>query len=191
MDRPKIYRPSLDASPSNPPSAQPPASAARSTIPFGHRRPARAWVDVRQLVDEVCAQFAPQMKAAGIDSTIDVPNQLGILVDGDMLRQAVTNLVSNALECMATGGRLVITSYHGQGGLELEVADSGPGLSDDALRRAFDPYYTTKCNSAGLGLAHVRKIAEAHGGDVVVMNCPEGGAAFTLRFPPRAQQRAA
>ncbi len=190
MDRPKIYRPSLDSSASQAPSTGP-SSGWHKSFPHGQQRPAFAWVDVRALVEEVCAQFASQVQAAGIETTVDVPEQLGILADGDMLRRAVSNLVANAIECMAGGGRLVITSYNGQGGLELEVADSGPGLSDDALRRAFDPYYTTKRNSAGLGLAHVRKIAQSHGGDVIVMNCPEGGAAFTLRFPPRAQQRAA
>ncbi|MEX2113772.1 MAG: HAMP domain-containing sensor histidine kinase, partial [Pirellulales bacterium] len=177
MDRPKIYQPSLDSSAAQAPSTAPPAATPRNSFPHGQQRPAFAWVDVRALLDEVCAHFAPQTQAAGIETTLDVPEQLGILADADMLRRAISNLVANAIECMAGGGRLVITSYHGKGGLELEVADSGPGLSDDALRRAFDPYYTTKRNSAGLGLAHVRTIAQSHGGDVVVMNCPEGGPA--------------
>jgi signal transduction histidine kinase len=183
MERPKIYSPSVEHT-STP-------SPTRAPAPLGQQRPTLAWVDVRAIVDEVCAQFAPQSRAAGIETTIDVPKQLSILADGDMLRRAVTHLVANAVEVMSAGGRLEITSYHGAGGLELEVADSGPGLSDDALRHAFDPYYTTKRNSAGLGLAHVQRIAQLHGGNVVATNCPEGCAAFTLRFPPRAQLRAA
>jgi signal transduction histidine kinase len=183
MERPKIYPPSVEHSSTHTP--------AHPHTPLGHQRPTPAWIDVRAIVDEVCAQFAPQAHAAGIETTIDVPKHLSTLADGDMLRRAVTHLVANAVEVMSAGGRLVITSYHGANGLELEVADSGPGLSDEALRLAFDPYYTTKRNSAGLGLAHVQRIAQLHGGDVVAANCPEGGAAFTLRFPPRAQQRAA
>jgi signal transduction histidine kinase len=191
MERPKIYPPSVEQSPTHSPASAHAGAPHRLQTPLVHQRPTLTWVDVRAIVDDVCSQFAPQAHAAGIETTIDVPKHLGILADSEMLRRAVTQLVANAVECMSAGGRLVITSYHGAGGLELEVADSGPGLSDEALRHAFDPYYTTKRNSAGLGLAHVQRIAQLHGGDVVATNCPEGGAAFTLRFPPRAQQRAA
>lgn len=185
MDRPKIF---------TPPEAvhEPDAGAGEHAI--GHisaRRARLAWVDVRRLVDAACARFAERTKAAQIEVTIDVPGELGVLADGEMLELAFTHLVANALEAMPAGGRLVITSYCGHGGLELEVADSGPGLSDDALGRAFEPFYTTKRDGAGLGLAKVRRVAMAHGGDVVAANCPEGGAAFTLRFPARAQQSAA
>jgi signal transduction histidine kinase len=92
---------------------------------------------------------------------------------------------------MPQGGRLVVTSFIGPRGLELEVADSGSGLSDEARRRAFEPFFTTKSGAQGLGLAIVGRIAQVHGGDVTAANCPEGGAAFTLRFPPRAAKSAA
>ena len=91
---------------------------------------------------------------------------------------------------MPEGGDLVITSYDGVRGFELEVADSGPGLSDEDKRRVFEPFYTTKQNGTGLGLAVVYHVAEAHGGTVTAANCPEGGAAFTIKFP-RKQMRAA
>ena len=185
MDRPKIFTPP-DAT-----GAPPNHSAEQAISHISARRAKIAWVDVRRVVEEVCAQFAEQANAARVETTIDVPANSGVLADREMLTLAVTHLVSNALEAMPAGGRLVVTSYCGQGGLELEVADSGPGLSDDALGRAFDPFYTTKRDGAGLGLAKVRRVAMAHGGDVVATNCPEGGAAFTLRFPRRSQQSAA
>ncbi len=190
MDRPKIFTPAATANESNT-GASPRDVAEQAISHISARRAKLVWVDVRQVVDEVCAQLAKQIEASRIETTIDVPGELGVLADRDMLVLAVTNLIVNALEAMPAGGRLVITSYCGAGGLELEVADSGPGLSDDALRRAFDPFYTTKRDGAGLGLAKVRRVAMAHGGDVVAANCPEGGAAFTLRFPARAQQSAA
>ncbi len=108
-----------------------------------------------------------------------------------MLRWAILKLALNALEAMPRGGRLVVTSFSGSAGLELEVADSGPGLNDEVRRRAFEPFFTTKTGAHGLGLAVVHRLAEAHGGDVVAMNCPEGGAAFTLRIPLRAARAAA
>jgi signal transduction histidine kinase len=155
------------------------------------RDPKLQWVIVRQVVDDVCASLAPQLSAQDIETVTDVPRNLGVLADRNMLRCAILNLTLNALDAMPDGGRLVVTSFIGRNGLELEVADSGPGLSDEARRRAFEPFFTTKSGGTGLGLAIVYRIAEVHGGDVLATNCPEGGAAFTLRFPQRAREAAA
>ena len=84
-----------------------------------------------------------------------------------------------------------MTSVETPHGFELEIADSGPGLPGDQLEKLFDPFYTTKSNGTGLGLAIVHRIAEAHGGRVTAMNCPEGGAAFTVQLPRRAAEVAA
>jgi signal transduction histidine kinase len=75
--------------------------------------------------------------------------------------------------------------------LELEIADSGPGLPEETQQRAFDPFYTTKQGGTGLGLAIVYQIAQAHGGSVTAVNCPEGGAAFTLSIPQIEMEAAA
>jgi signal transduction histidine kinase len=99
--------------------------------------------------------------------------------------------VLNAIDVMPDGGSLVITSYENARGFELEVADSGPGLSEEVKRKAFEPFYSTKQNGTGLGLAIVYHVAEAHGGTVTAMNCPEGGAAFTIKIPRRAMRAAA
>jgi signal transduction histidine kinase len=155
-------------------------------------QPARPqWVEVRQLVDEVCAALARQIDDAGIEPAIDVPHGLGTTADREMLRTAIMHLATNALEAMPDGGVLVFTACVGRYGLDLEVADSGPGLSEEALHRAFEPFFTTKRDGAGLGLSVARRIAQAHGGEILAANCPEGGAAFTLRLPYRALESAA
>ena len=138
---------------------------------------------LRELVDEVCASLAPQLDAQDIEADIDVPDELLIAADRDMLRRAVLNLVLNALDAMPDGGRLVVTSSSSRLGVELEIADTGPGLSDNALSRVFEPFFTTKHCGTGLGLAIVYRITESHGGEVTAANCPEGGAAFTLCIP--------
>ncbi len=81
-----------------------------------------------------------------------------------MLRRAVLNLVLNALDAMPGGGTLTVGSTIAADGLELYVADSGPGLPADVLPRVFEPFFTTKQSGTGLGLAIVSRIAEAHGG---------------------------
>lgn len=155
------------------------------------RDPQMRPVHVRAMIDEIQASLAPQLAAQCIHTEIDVPRGQQVWVDADMLRRAILNLTLNAIDAMPDGGELVITSYEGPRGFELEVADSGPGVSDDVRPRIFEPFYTTKSSGTGLGLAIVYRIAEVHGGDVSVTNCPEGGAAFTIRIPQRALEAAA
>ncbi len=146
---------------------------------------------VRTVIDEVLSALQPQWSAQDITPVIDVPHSHRLSADREMLRRAVMNLVLNAVDAMPDGGELHITSYCGSTGLELEIADSGPGLSDDVRLRAFEPFFSTKSHGTGLGLAIVSRIAEAHGGGCLAQNCPDGGAAFTLRIPRRYKEAAA
>ncbi len=155
------------------------------------RDPHLQLVNLRNLVDDVLDALAPQLDAQEIHVDVDVPSGLAVRADHDMLRRAVLNVVLNALDAMPDGGELVLTGVDGPFGCELEVADSGPGLSDDALRRACEPFFTTKSSGTGLGLAIVQRMAEVHGGELSMCNCPEGGAAFTLRIPHRRMEAAA
>jgi signal transduction histidine kinase len=156
-----------------------------------HRQPHWQTFLVGDLVGEVCGSLEPQLEAQRIDVDIDVPPNTLLTADREMIRRAVLNLVLNAIDAMPDGGTLVITSYDNARGFELEVADSGPGLTDEIKRRAFEPFFSTKQNGTGLGLAIVYHVAEAHGGTVTAMNCPEGGAAFTIKIPRRAMRAAA
>jgi signal transduction histidine kinase len=150
-----------------------------------HRQPQWQGFLVCSLVDEICESLAPQFDAQRVDLEVDVPPNVVLHADREMVRRAVLNLVLNSLDAMPRGGNLVITCYEGSRGLELEIADTGPGLSSEAKRRVFDPFYSTKESGTGLGLSVVYHVAEAHGGTISAANCPEGGAAFTLRIPRR------
>jgi signal transduction histidine kinase len=143
------------------------------------------------LVEEICQSLQPQIDAQQIDLEVDVPPHTPVSADREMFRRAVLNLVLNAIDAMPHGGMLVITSYDSLDGFELEVADTGPGLSDEVRRRLFEPFFSTKSAGTGLGLAVVYQVAQAHGGTVTAGNCPEGGAAFTIRIPRRAMGVAA
>jgi two-component system, sensor histidine kinase FlrB len=156
-----------------------------------HRNPQWQTFLVGDLVNEVCESLEPQLDAQLIDLDVDVPPNTLLTADREMIRRALLNLVLNAIDVMPDGGNLVITSYDSARGFELEVADSGPGLSEEVKRRAFEPFYSTKQNGTGLGLAIVYHVAEAHGGTVTAQNCPEGGAAFTIKIPRRAMRAAA
>lgn len=156
-----------------------------------HRQPQWRSFLVCSLVEEVCESMAPQLDAQDIAVDIDVPPNTVLTADREMIRRAVLNLVLNAMDVMPNGGELVVTGYDGARQFELEVADSGPGLTAEQKRRLFEPFYTTKDKGTGLGLSVVFHVAESHGGKVTAINCPEGGAAFTLKIPRRAMEAAA
>ncbi|MBS0208076.1 MAG: sensor histidine kinase [Planctomycetes bacterium] len=150
------------------------------------RDPLVSRCDFAELASEIRDSLAPQLAAQHIDFAIKAPAGLGFAADREMLRRALLNLVLNGVDAMPDGGQLTITGVAmPDGAIEIEVADNGPGLSDEVCRRAFEPFFTTKSNGTGLGLAIVYRMAEVHGGTVSAMNCPEGGAAFTLRLPQR------
>ncbi|MCC6493274.1 MAG: sensor histidine kinase [Pirellulales bacterium] len=150
-----------------------------------HREPHWRSFIVQDLIEEIFESLAPQLEAQGIELSIDVPPHTVVTADREMLRRAILNLALNAVDAMPQGGDLVVTSYERQGGLELEIADSGPGVPAENLPRLFDPFFTTKAAGTGLGLSIVNRIVAAHGGQLTVSNCPEGGAAFTIELPAR------
>ena len=142
-----------------------------------------------KLVAEVLASLAPQLTAQGIRADNEVPAEESVTADRDMIRRAVLNLALNALDAMPDGGHLAVRAAQGLGGVDLQIADTGPGLAPEARRRAFEPFYTTKPGGTGLGLAIVFRIAEAHGGHVSADNAPTGGAVFTLTIPQDSHLR--
>ncbi len=148
-----------------------------------HRAPSKQVFQLNSMVEEVCAALAPQFVAQGISADLDIPKQVAVAADHDMLRRATLNLILNALDAMPRGGELAVTGTYSPVGIELEIADTGPGIVEEAEPHLFEPFFTTKSGGTGLGLAIVERIATAHGGDVMASNCPQGGAAFTIRIP--------
>jgi len=146
---------------------------------------------VRALLAEVVESLAPQLAAQAIRPSIDAPAALGVTADRDMLRRAVLNLMLNAVDAMPEGGTLRLTAAETAEGVELTVADSGPGVAEELAGRVFEPFFTTKSGGTGLGLAIVSRIADVHGGCVRVANRPDGGAAFTLLVPRLSREVAA
>src|SRR5216684_1820200 len=114
--------------------------------------------------------------------------------DDGLLRQALLNLARNAAEACALtdgGGRVVVRGEIPEGEVagfqRISVADNGPGIPADVLPKLFRPFFTTKAQGTGLGLAVVQKIIVQHGGPVAVRNRPEGGAEFMVTLPlPRS-----
>ena len=136
----------------------------------------------RVVSDMTEAKPGVQVRAAGAFGR--VPGDEGLL------RQALLNLVRNAAEACADaagGGQVLLKGEivrAEEGGTQrMTILDNGPGLPDAARTKLFRPFYTTKAEGTGLGLAVVQKIIVQHGGQVEARNRPEGGAAFTVTLP--------
>jgi two-component system, OmpR family, sensor kinase len=143
-------------------------------------------VDVSTVIDRVVAEFDEQAGRAGVRVRGGTGN-VHARVDVDRLRQAIENLVDNAIRHAGTGGTVEVAVERDDGRLRISVTDSGPGFSDAILDRAFEPFARVDGDrageGAGLGLTIVRAVAEAHGGSATARNLEGGGAAVSLEFP--------
>jgi two-component system, OmpR family, sensor kinase len=146
-------------------------------------------VSVAEVVGSAAEAFAARAAEAGVAIEERVPVDLRANLDPLRMRQALGNLLDNALGHTPPGGTVRIGAALADGSLAFEVSDTGQGFSPGFLPRAFDPFTRPDASRSrphggtGLGLAIVRAIAEAHGGMAEARNRPEGGAAVTLRIP--------
>jgi signal transduction histidine kinase len=141
-----------------------------------------------EIIDGAVEAVTIAKLAAGVDMHVIVPTDLpSIHVDRRLVHQALVNLVLNGLQAMPQGGRLDVTASRledaGSHALRVEVRDHGAGIEESARARLFEPFFTTKPLGTGLGLAVVKRIAEAHGGSVRVYAARGHGATFALDLP--------
>ena len=156
--------------------------------------PARSPTDLARVAAETLDVFDHDPAALRVRVERDLATAT-VSCDGDLLRQVLWNLLTNAAQSIAGRGGpgegpagVVRVSCHPTpgGGAELAVADDGPGISRPDLLRIFTPFFTTRREGTGLGLATVHRIVEAHGGTISVESEPGAGARFLVRLPPGA-----
>ncbi len=157
-------------------------------LAFARLRPARRRpVAVSALLDDVLLETRQQVLFKGGGVAVEgraADPALMVFADAGQMLQLFLNLTLNACEAMEYRGRLVLTAGPADGGFcELRVADTGPGLSDEAKVRLFTPFFTTRKHGTGLGLPMVARIAHAHDGSVEATASPAGGAEFRVRIP--------
>lgn len=135
--------------------------------------------DVNALAREALGQIlVPANVTVVFDLAPDLPP---LRVDDVQMTQVIANLVTNAIESMPEGGKIVIsTRKRDSDRVEVAVADTGVGIPEENLRRLFDPLFTTKLLGTGLGLATSKSIVEAHGGRIEVTSRPGEGSRFCV-----------
>lgn len=126
-------------------------------------------------LSELIADCASELK---LNLILDLDESI-VQADERMLRQAILNLLRNAVEAIPEHGSIFVTVKN----QTIEIRDTGPGIPADHLPKIFIPFFTTKPTGHGIGLALTHRIVTEHGGTLTAANAPEGGAVFTIKFP--------
>ena len=147
-------------------------------------------VDLQQLFEELVDFFAPQAQIQRVQLRVrpcrPEDGKLVVPLDDRLIKQAVLNLMINALQAMPEqGGEIILSACREASRARIEVADTGVGIAPETLNKIFDAYYSTKKGGTGLGLAITKRIAEEHGGRVTAHSEVGKGSVFTIEVPAR------
>lgn len=141
-------------------------------------------VDIRSEIDSALMAFRADLAESSIDLELDLgPEPLRCLIDPDLFRRAVSNLVKNSVEAVGNDGRIRIGVGRNGFSAKVEVADTGPGIPRELRGRVFEPFFTTKSEGTGLGLAIASQSIRSLGGEISLQENEEFGTIFTIILP--------
>jgi signal transduction histidine kinase len=140
-------------------------------------------VSFNELVSETLKLFEPQLAQARVraEAALD-PGLRPVQADPEQMTRVLRNLILNAIDAMPEGGTLTVRTMALEGGVRLEVSDTGQGLTPEECSRLFTPYYTTKTHGTGLGLAIVQSVVSDHHGRISVESAPGKGTTFRIEL---------
>lgn len=144
---------------------------------------ARSRTNVIESIDEVLVLLDHRADPGTLKVVREFPPSLEWAIDPQQFRQAVWNLCLNAVQAMPDVGELRVTAETVGGRLEVRVSDTGEGIAQENLAHIFEPFFSTKSDGTGIGLALVYRVMQDHGGDVHVESAIGAGSVFTLSFP--------
>ena len=162
----------------------------QSLLTFARRhQPERRPVAINQLVEEVLEIVAYQLRTNNVEVVRQLDPALPpVLGDGHQIQQVIINLINNArqaIEAHQDSGKLIIATVTDGVNVRIKIADNGPGIMPDNLRKIFDPFFTTKGvgKGTGLGLSLCYGLIKEHGGNITVTSRPGLGATFIVELP--------
>ncbi|MEQ8811761.1 MAG: ATP-binding protein, partial [Imperialibacter sp.] len=152
--------------------------------------PKLAQTKVRDLLDHVLMLLKYEIERGEIKLTYKVePKNLEVLVDKEQIEQVLINLVKNAIQALEENDemdkeKLLIISANGleNNSVSISITDNGPGIEEDALKKIFIPFFTTKKSGSGIGLSLSKQIMRQHKGSISVKSVINQGTEFVLRF---------
>jgi PAS domain S-box-containing protein len=146
--------------------------------------PRLAPTNLRRVIDEAVTML--RRDPAGSALRVNVEGDAGeVIIDPDLIRATVLNLLLNAAQAMNGNGDVQIVMAARNGNWTIEVRDSGPGIPPDIRDQVLEPFFTTKARGGGLGLPIAKRVAELHGGTLTLAFPPDGGTAVSVQAPTK------
>ena len=144
---------------------------------------------VNDVVRETIELLRPEVENRGIQVRERLARPLPpIPLDPAQIKQALVNLIKNAIQAMTKGGVLTLQTESANDGLWVNVADTGVGIPSDKVKRIFEPFYTTKKKGSGLGLMIVQRIVRDHGGRLELQSYVNEGTTFRIWLPSQEKR---
>jgi len=142
--------------------------------------------DVNQVIRETVDLLRPEIDNRGVTLDLQLATDLpSAPIDAGQIKQALVNLIKNAIQAMTKGGRLTLRTHSVSEGVIITVADTGGGIPQEKINRIFEPFYTTKKKGSGLGLMIVQRIIREHGGRIELESRVNHGTTFRIWLPLR------
>lgn len=145
----------------------------------------RQEADLTALIEKSVGLVNMEAAAQRIEISVDTPKPFQAEVVDDRIMQLLLNLLKNAIQAMPDGGIIAVSGWHKGGGVNISVKDSGSGILPEQLPHIFEPFWTSKTQGTGLGLALCKKVAEEHGGSLTVASSLDAGTEFIVTLPAR------
>lgn len=141
--------------------------------------------DINRILQEIVQTFDPEIKEKRIKLSISLEHDIPpIYADEDLIRQALLNIFKNAIEAIEDeNGEIGIRTFYSENKVYVSMWDNGKGMTEDEMRRMFEPYFTTKDSGSGLGLFIVYRVIQEHRGEIEVQSEKGKGTVFTIQLP--------
>ncbi|HKQ05727.1 MAG TPA: ATP-binding protein [Blastocatellia bacterium] len=154
------------------------------TVTLSRRR-----VNLNRVVADSLALLEPQLreKSIRVNLTLTEAGAYAML-DEASVRSALINLMLNAIQAMAVGGQMIVTTAAGEGALRLAITDTGCGMTEEQMKNLFEPFYTTKSQGLGLGMSFASRIIQLHGGQIAVQSRAGAGTSVKIALPAEGEK---
>lgn len=152
-------------------------------------RLSREKISFHTLIQDVLTLMASDIRDRGIDLHLDYGDSPNLFVDPNRVKEAIVNIVSNAIQSITGSGSLSLRTYTERDDAVLEIRDTGSGIPEEARAFIFNPFYTTKSSGTGLGLAITHKIIQEHNGRIEVESEVGKGSVFRIYIPVKEGEK--
>jgi len=155
------------------------------------------FMEIKDLFDHILILLKFDMERVNIKMNCEIEDDLNVHVDKEQIEQVLINLIKNAIQALAeeddenkTKEINIKAGHHEKSGIYISITDNGPGIDEEALKKIFIPFFTTKKTGSGIGLSLSKQIMRRHKGSVTVKSTVNKGTEFVLRFPVMEMQTA-